>query len=143
LGVWLGAICLLSFVVAPGPFSILASRDQAGEIVRFTLGRLHLLGMLAGVIYLVVHFFHANRLPSVARLAALAVILMILLTAFSQFYVGSHMADLRREMGSVERTSADSPLRAEFGKLHKFSVWLESSVLLLGFAAMYLTVRAT
>jgi hypothetical protein len=143
LGVWLGAICLLSFVVAPGAFSILASRDQAGEIVRFTLARMHVIGMLAGVVYLVAYFFRGSALPSIARFAAVAVILMILLTAVSQFYVASHMADLRRQMGSIERTQANSPLRAEFDTLHHWSVWLESAVLLIGIAAMYLTVRAS
>jgi hypothetical protein len=33
-------------------------------------------------------------------------------------------------------------LRVEFDKLHQWSVWIESAVLLLGIAAVYLTVRA-
>ncbi len=143
MGVWLGAICLLSFVVAPGAFGILASRDQAGAVVGFTLGRLHLIGMGAGVIYLVAHFLRGSSFPSVARLAAVAVILMVVLTAFSQFYVAAHMGELRQQMGSIERSAADSPLRVEFNKLHVLSVWLEGTVLFLGIAAMYLTVRAS
>jgi hypothetical protein len=143
LGVWLGGICLLSFVVAPGAFGILASRDMAGSIVAYTLGRAHLIGIGAGVIYLVAHFLHPSALPTIARLAAIAVILMLLLTVFSQFYVMAHLAELRTQMGSVDRTSATDPLRASFDKLHQWSVWIESAVLLLGIAAVYLTVRAS
>jgi hypothetical protein len=143
LGVWLGGICLLSFVVAPGAFGILASRDQAGAIVGFTLGKLHLIGIGAGVIYLVAHFLRQSQFPSVARLAAIAVLLMIALTAVSQFHVAAQMADLRTQMGSIERTPADNPLYLQFDRLHHISVWLEGAVLLIGIAALYLTVRAT
>ena len=60
LGVWLGGVCLLSFVVAPGAFSILGNRDMAGRMVAYTLGRAHFIGIGAGVIYLVANFLHAS-----------------------------------------------------------------------------------
>jgi Domain of unknown function (DUF4149) len=142
LGVWLGCACLLSFVVAPGSFTILANRDVAGSMVAYTLGRAHFIGIGAGVIYLVANFLNPSTLPTIARLAAIAVIIMLLLTVFSQFYVMSHLADLRTQMGSVDGTPKTDPLRAEFDKLHQWSVWIESAVLLLGIAAVYLTVRA-
>jgi hypothetical protein len=53
------------------------------------------------------------------------------------------MAALRVQMGSVQATAADSPLLAEFSRLHGVSVALESGVLLAGFAALYLFVRET
>jgi hypothetical protein len=142
LGVWLGGVCLLSFVVAPGAFSILGNRDMAGSMVAYTLGRAHIIGIGAGIIYLVANTLSASTFPNIARLAAIAVIIMLLLTVFSQFYVMAHLADLRTQMGSVDRTPATDPLRAEFDKLHQWSVWVESVVLLLGIAAVYLTVRA-
>lgn len=142
MGVWLGGVCLLSFVVAPGAFGILANRDVAGSMVAYTLGRAHFIGLGAGIIYLAANFLSAASLPNIARLATIAVIIMLLLTVFSQFYVMAHLAELRTQMGSVDRTPATDPLRAEFDKLHQWSVWIESAVLLLGIAAVYLTVRA-
>jgi len=58
-------------------------------------------------------------------------------------FVGSHrkMAALRAQMGSIQATSADNPLLAEFSRLHSVSVSLESVVLLTGIAAMFLLVR--
>ena len=51
------------------------------------------------------------------------------------------MAMLRVQMGSIQATAAGSPLLAEFGRLHRVSVSLESGVLLAGFAAMYFIVK--
>jgi hypothetical protein len=72
---------------------------------------------------------------------ALCVVLMIALTAISQYTVSAKMAVLRGQMGSIQTTAGDSPLLAEFNKLHSISVSLESGVLLAGFAAMYFMVR--
>jgi hypothetical protein len=141
LGIWIGGICLLSFVVAPGAFSLLGSQDAAGTMVRFTLSRLHFIGMAAGIIYIAVHFMRMPSLAAFLRAAVVLVALMILLTAFSQFYVGAHMADLRHQMGSIEHASANSPAHIEFEKYHQYSVWLEGATLLLGLAATYFTVR--
>jgi hypothetical protein len=52
LGTWVGSILYLSFVVVPGVFATLGSRDLAGAVVGMALGHLHLLGLLAGAIYL-------------------------------------------------------------------------------------------
>jgi len=37
----------------------------------------------------------------------------------------------------------DSPLRAEFDRLHGVSVKLEGATLLIGFASLFLTVRSS
>src|ERR1051326_8454957 len=48
LSIWLGSDVFLSFVVAPGAFSVLASRNEAGAIVGYSLGRMHWMGILCG-----------------------------------------------------------------------------------------------
>ena len=141
LSLWLGSDVFLSFVVAPGAFGILASRDQAGAIVGFALTRMHLGGIALGVVFLLVRLARTQALASLAKPAAVCVTLMILLTAISQFTVSAKMAALRMQMGSIQATAAGSPLLQEFGKLHRISVSLESGVLLAGFAAMYFLVR--
>ncbi len=141
LGTWVGGIIYLSFVVAPGVFGTLGSRDQAGAIVGLVLSRLHIVGMFAGVIYLAASVAAARSLAELARPAALGVVLMLLLTLASQWFVSQRMAGLRAEMGSVDATPRESPMRIEFDRLHRVSVRLEGTVLLLGIAALYLTVR--
>ncbi|HMD38792.1 MAG TPA: DUF4149 domain-containing protein [Candidatus Acidoferrum sp.] len=138
---WLGSDAFLSFVVAPGAFRILGSRDAAGTIVGYSLTRMHLGGIALGLVLLFVRLLRARSFAGLAQPAALCVALMIVLTAVSQYTVSARMAGLRVQMGSIQATSADSPLLTEFSKLHTISVSLESGVLLAGFAAMYFMVK--
>jgi uncharacterized membrane protein len=141
LGTWVGGIIFLSFVVAPGAFGVLGSRDQAGTMVGFALGRLHWIGIVAGVIYVVALALERRSLAVIAGPAAIAVVLMIALTFYSQQFVTSRLAGLRREMVSVDATPRDNPQRVEFDRLHQTSVRIEGAVLLLGLAGLFLTVR--
>jgi hypothetical protein len=141
LSVWLGSDIFLSFVVAPGAFRVLApNRDQAGAVVGFSLTRMHLGGIALGVVFLLVRLIRTRSFASLVTPAAICVVLMIALTAISQYTVSAKMAVLRVQMGSIQGTAADSPLLAQFSRLHSISVSLESGVLLAGIAAMYLLV---
>ena len=141
LGLWLGSDVFLSFVVAPEAFRVLASRDQAGAIVGFALGSMHMIGIVCGVVFLVVRFLRMRSFAGLVAPATLLVVLMILLTVVSEHAVSPRMAALRVQMGSIEATAAGNPLLTEFQKLHRRSVLLESGVLLAGIAAMFWLVR--
>ena len=141
LSIWLGSDVFLSFVVAPGAFSVLASRDQAGAIVGYSLGRMHWMGIVCGVVILLVSVLRIRSLTALVAPAALCVMLMIILTVISQVAVSPKMAVLRVQMGSIEATLAGNPLLAEFARLHAISVGLESGVLLAGMAAMVWMVK--
>ncbi len=142
LSVWLGSDIFLSFVVAPGAFRVLApNRDQAGAIVGFALTKMHWIGIACGIVVLLVRLLRTKSFASLVAPAAACVVVMIGLTLISQITVTPKMAALRTQMGSIQATVADSPLLAEFGKLHQISVTLESGVLLAGIACMYLMVK--
>ena len=141
LGTWIGSIMYLSFVVAPGAFATLKDREQAGAMVGYSLSRLHLFGMIVGLLYLVTAFVLVRAVKDLVHPAILGVVLMILLTAFSQTKVTSRMHDLRVQMVSVDATPKDNPLRVEFDRLHGWSVRLEVAVLLIGIASLFFTVR--
>ncbi|HLZ91753.1 MAG TPA: DUF4149 domain-containing protein [Candidatus Acidoferrum sp.] len=141
LGLWLGSDVFLSFVVAPGAFRVLGSRDAAGAMVGFALGRMHLLGVICGVVLLLARLIRTRTFASFIAPVALCVVLMIALTVASQVGVSPRMAVLRVQMGSIQATAENSPLLAEFSRLHRISVSLESGVLLAGLVAIYLVVR--
>lgn len=141
LSLWLGSDVFLSFVVAPGAFEVLPSRDAAGAVVGYSLTRMHLGGIVLGVVLLVARLIRSGKLSALVAAPGICVMLMIALTAISQFTVSARMAALRVQMGSIEATAAGNPLLAEFGRLHMLSVLLESGVLLAGFAAMYFMLR--
>ena len=141
IGFWLGSILFFSFVIAQGAFTVLPNKDLAGALVGYSLTRLHVLGIVAGSVYLIATAALDKSVAALARPAALLVFVMILCTMASQYGVIARMDTLRAQMGSVEATPAGSPLRAAFDRLHQYSVWLESVVLLSGLSALFLTER--
>jgi len=141
LSLWLGAGAFLSFVVAPGAFAILGSRDAAGMMVGYSLARLHYAGIFLGLLFLIARLARTHDFGSFTNAAALCVVLMVILTAASQFTVSNRMEALKKQMVSVQNTPENDPRRVEFNRLHHTSVAYESAVLLLGFAGMFLLVR--
>lgn len=140
LSLWLGSDVFLSFVVAPGAFRILASRDQAGAMVGYGLWWMHMIGVVCGVVLLVARIGRVRSLPALLSPVVLCVALMIGLTVVSQHAVRPKMAALRVQMGSIEATAEGNPSLAEFARLHRISVSLESGVLLAGLLGMYFMV---
>jgi hypothetical protein len=141
LGAWVGSILYFSFVVTRGAFSVLPNSDLAGALVGYTLAKLHMIGIIAGVIYLLATAVSERSVEAFAHPAALLVFAMIVLTIVSQYGVIARMDVLRAQMGSIEATAASNSLRAAFDRLHQYSVWLESAVLLSGLVALFLTAR--
>jgi len=141
LSLWLGSDVFLSFVVAQGAFRVLASRDQAGAVVGYSLWWMHMIGVICGIVFLVSRALRARSLGALFGPAAYCVLVMIGLTVVSQHAVSPRMAALRVQMGSIQATSGDSPLLAEFSRLHRYSVSLESGVLLAGILAMFWLVQ--
>src|SRR5271156_296683 len=140
LGTWVGSI-IYFVVITQGIFGVLQSRDQAGLMVGYSLARLHYLGMVAAVLYLVAGLALAPSVKALVQPAMLGVILMLLLTVVSQTRVTPRLAELRTQMVSVDATPKNNPLRVEFDRLHQTSVRIEVTVLLIGIAALFLTVR--
>ena len=141
LGAWVGSILFFSFVVTRGAFSVLPNSDLAGALVGYTLTRLHVIGIVAGCVYLLSTAALEKSIGALANPAALLVFLMIVCTMLSQYGVIARMDVLRAQMGSVQAVSVENPLRVAFDRLHQYSVWLESLTLFSGLAALVLTAR--
>lgn len=153
LGIWVGGIVFLSFILAPSAFRVLPPHE-AGLLVGLTLTRLHLLGYFSAVLFLAVRVIGAmiappsdsfSRSALLVRPVVLIVLVMFLLTVVSQQGVRPRIDAARAEMiatsGTLDRAPKDSPLRVEFDRLHRISVRVEVAVLLFGLAAMFLTAR--
>src|SRR5712664_3698782 len=87
LSVWLGSDVFLSFVMAPGAFRILASRDSAGAMVGYGLWWMHMIGVVCGIAILLARLLRTRTFASLATPAALCVVLMILFSVVSQYAV--------------------------------------------------------
>jgi uncharacterized membrane protein len=141
LGIWLGSDVFLSFVVAPGAFSVLANRDAAGMFVGYALTHLHLMGILLGVLFLLARAIRMRGFDAFSRVAGLCVVLMVVLTGLSQFTVSNRMQRLKQDMGSVQNTAESDPRRMEFDRLHHVSVGLEGAILFVGLLGMSFLVK--
>jgi Domain of unknown function (DUF4149) len=144
LVVWIGGLIFFAFVVAPTVFSVLPTRHLAGSVVTRSLGALHWMGIVSGVVFLASSLLYA-RLNSGAihpfALRNVAIVLMLVLTVISQFGISPRMAALRASMGEIDTVAVNDPARVEFNRLHIWSTRLEGGVLLLGLIAVYLASR--
>jgi len=55
---------VFEFVVAPGAFRILASRDQAGAVVGFGLWWMHMIGVVCGIVILLARLARTRTFAS-------------------------------------------------------------------------------
>ncbi len=141
--VWIGGIILFAFVGAPTLFTVLPTTRLAGNVVSASLTKLHWMGLISGVVFLACslaynQFKHARPKPFAA--AHILIVLMLLLTAISQFRITPRMRNLRADMQAVDRLPGNNA-RAEFDRLHAWSTRLEGGVLLLGIGVVALTAR--
>jgi uncharacterized membrane protein len=146
LVVWVGGIAFFAFVLAPTVFhpGILPSRQLAGAVVSRSLGILHWIGLSCGVVFLITSVIDSRIVNGVSALFSLRNLLifaMILLTLISMFVISTRMLDLRNQMVFIDNVPHDDARRVEFNRLHVWSTRLESTVLLLGLAVIFLTSR--
>ena len=149
LGLWLGALVFFAAVLAPIAFSQLpplfaapaAGIHAAGMVVGGSLVRLHWIGLFCGLIFLVVSVVARAHYRTIVPQAVL-VLVMMLLTAYSQFSIIPRMDTARDSVGgNVEAVAANNPGRQIFDRLHQRSVHVEVLVLLCGVGALVATAH--
>jgi Domain of unknown function (DUF4149) len=149
LGLWLGALVFFAAVLAPIAFSQLpplfatpaAGIHAAGMVVGGSLVRLHWIGLFCGLIFLVVSVVARAHYRTIIPQAVL-VLVMMLLTAYSQFSIIPRMDTARESVGgNVEAVAANNPGRQIFDRLHQRSVHVEGLVLLCGVGALVATAH--
>jgi hypothetical protein len=151
LGLWLGALVFFATVLAPIAFSQLpplfatpaAGIHAAGLIVGGSLVRLHWMGLVCGLIFLVVSVLARAHYRTIIPQAVL-VLVMMLLTAYSQFSIIPRMDTAREAVGgNVAAVASDNPGRQIFDRLHQRSVHVEGLILLCGIVALFATTHGS
>jgi len=142
--VWIGGIIFFAFVLAPTLFSVLPTTKLAGDVVNATLTKLHWMGLVSGVAFLISSLFYNWQKHVQLRPFALShvfVVLMLVSTAYSQFGITPRMRELRAEMQTGDNLAWNDSRRVEFDRLHAWSTRLEGGVLFLGLGVVILTAR--
>src|SRR5262249_49551087 len=106
LVVWVGGVIFLSFGEAPTAFVVLPSRHMAGTVVGRSLTILHWMGLISGVVYLVSSLTYCQITrgtmhPFAAR--HVLIVVMLLLTAVSQFGITPRMVALRTSFVDIDK----------------------------------------
>jgi hypothetical protein len=145
LVIWLGGLFFFP-VTAAAAFGTLTDTHLAGTIVRTCLLTLHHEGLFCGG--LIVILLALGRLLRVYRGSAIAgivvTLIMLGLTALSQFWIIPHMETYRIAAGGViEAVPPTNPNRVGFDRLHKVSVDVEEGVMLGGVILVFLLAHAS
>ena len=142
---WIGGLIFFAFVVAPTAFSVLPTSHLAGNVVGRSLGKLHWIGLISGIVFLVSSLLYSRFTDGTAHVFAarhVLLCLMLALTLISQFGIIPRMDALRASLGEVRSVPLDNPERVQFDALHVWSTRVEGAVLLLGLVVVYLTARS-
>src|ERR1700691_1917952 len=98
LVLWIGGLIFFAFVLAPTAFSVLPTTNLAGNVVGRSLGKLHWIGIISGIVYLVSSMLHSYYTNGTAHVFAFRHVLLCLMLAFtlvSQFGIIPRMDVLR------------------------------------------------
>ncbi|HWS16859.1 MAG TPA: DUF4149 domain-containing protein [Candidatus Elarobacter sp.] len=129
-----------AFVLAPTLFGVLPTTKLAGDVVNATLGKLHWMGLISGVVFLLSSLlYNWSKLVQLRPFMAshIFVALMLTFTVISQFRITPRMRELRSNPTIMEMAGG----RAEFDRLHIWSTRLEAGVLFLGLGVVIFTAR--
>ena len=146
LVVWIGGLIFFAFVLAPTVFNpgILPTRQLAGNVVNRSLGILHGMAIVCGIVFAVTSMINFRVVEGAAHPFAtrhILIYLMIILTLVSMFAISPKMQVLRGQMAVIDKVPHDDPRRVEFNRLHVWSTRIEGTVLLMGLAVVFLTTR--
>src|SRR5215467_7262440 len=114
--VWLGGLIFFAFVLAPTAFAVLPSRHLAGSVVGRSLGSLHWMAIIAGVIFLASSMLYSRLSKGIAHVFAarhVLICLMLALTLISQFGIIPRMETLRASIGEIDSVPPENPIRIQ------------------------------
>jgi Domain of unknown function (DUF4149) len=140
---WLGGVMFFPIVAATA-FSSLPDTHLAGTIVGKCLRILHYEGLFAGVFLIILMLFahHFRIYTRNIRTQVSLTVLMVALTAFSQFQIMPKMESYRLAAGgAIDATPADDPNRIAFNRLHVLSERVEEGVLVAGLLLVIFIAR--
>jgi len=140
--VWIGGLIFFAFVLAPTSFQVLPDTHLAGNVVGRSLGKLHWIAIVSGIVFVLTSLLYSRLTDGTAHVFALRhvlIVLMLGLTLFSQFWILPRMDSLRAQVGDFAKVTLDNPARVQFDALHAWSTRVEVAILLLGLVSIWAT----
>jgi uncharacterized membrane protein len=135
LGLWVGGMATLAFIVAPATFRAAPSRAVAGSIfgsILQSFGSVQIILALLCVASLIVLTLTGGLRGRNGLLRIATVSIMLALVLVSQFHVAPAIARERETIPNFDALPPGVPQKARFDSLHKTSVRLGGVTLFLG-----------
>lgn len=135
LGLWVGGMATLGFIVAPTVFRTTPSRGQAGTIFGAVLQRFGWMQISLGSICLaaLITLLIAGSLRGRRAVLHLGLVLvMLVLVCVSHFYIAPEIVRERDRIGNFDSVPSGVPAKARFDRLHRTSVRLATATLVAG-----------
>ncbi len=139
---WIGGLIFFAFVLAPTAFTVLPTTHLAGNVVGRSLGKLHWIAIISGIVYLISSLLYSRFTDGTAHAFAVRHLLLCLMLAFnlfSEFWNIPRKDVVRAQVADFGAVPLDNPERVQFDALHVWSTRVEGAVLLLGLVVVYLT----
>lgn len=139
LGLWVGGMATLGFIVAPALFRAAPSRALAGRMFGTVLGAFGPYGIVLGLVALLAlgvwwGLGGMRRRTGFLRMGALVV--MLGLSLGSHFGLGPAIERERASVPQFDALPPGVPARARFESLHRASVGVATATLVLGIALL-------
>ena len=151
LVVWIGGIIFFAFVMAPTLFTVLPSTRMAGEVVSPALTKLHWMGLISGILFLLCSLvYNWNKYSQLRLFTAthIFIVIMLALTAVSQFAITPAIRKTRVQavltdhvLTADEVRQMQTDMQERFQRLHAWSTRTEGAVLVLGLGTIILVAR--
>jgi hypothetical protein len=143
VALWLGGVMFFP-VVAATAFGTLSNTHAAGAIVARCLRVLHYEGLFAGaaIVLLLLAAQALRALPRPAAAPVVVTLIMLGLTAYSQYSIIPRMEGYRLAAGgAIDAVPAGDSNRVAFNRLHGVSEKVEEGVLVGGIVLVVLLAR--
>jgi uncharacterized membrane protein len=133
LALWVGGLATISFVLAPTAFKVAPSRQVAGQIVGTSLRTFGTIEIVCGALAVASSIFLRRKTGRGNPVVGLVVVMLIITLVYVGF-VYPAAAVAREEMNLPQGVNLNAP--EQFAVLHRVSVWMVGTNILLGATAL-------
>jgi hypothetical protein len=140
LVVWIGGVVFFSFFTAPSIFHALPL-EFAGKAVSAIFPKYYLLGYVSGGVALICLLISGFKMGNWGGAKLLLLAAMLGLTLANGFIIHPKARELKEQIQATTNEAELAPLKAAFGRMHRWSVIGNGIVLLLGLGVIVLTAR--
>ncbi len=138
---WLGGMIFFAAFATPVIFSRLPVAE-AGKVVAGIFPRYYMLGYTAGTIAAILAIYFTVTSQTARGWWSIAAVLLVIAVGIASYAGMVVRPQVARIRGVTEEANPDPARRAEFDKLHRFSVELNITVMLLDVLALASTAAA-